>query len=304
MNKALVRILILGLIVATAGSSVGRGEKPETEEIIDAPVATQENPPSLEVISSSGNYVVQVDYEDFNSWRGHGKAYYTIKNKDGEVLDKFSSEISPLEVFVSNQGNIVAFGGDRTEKIFIDKICFYDVKGNLLKTHIVNITIPGGQVISDDGKYFVLGYQYGGRKSLSLLNVETGEKMWELSLDVRPDEVMISNNGKWIVAVGSLKSEWGNGKILFVVEKIILFDSSGKKHWERIEKLLPGKTLGLNYINEEGTLFNIREIEFRFDRQKNVREEFITKEIIYKNAEGRVEIEKIIDKEEQLPVKK
>lgn len=245
MKKLIVISFVSFLTVFSAGVIIGAAQKLEPKTFK----------------SQNGEYVVTVEYED---WLSKGKAHYIIKNKGEKKLNVFNTDISPYNLCISNDGQrIVVLGGDWAEKVIIDKIAFYDFRGNMLGVCSVKITVPGGTAISEDGKCFVFGYQYRGKKVLSMFNLNTGRMDWEVPLEIYPHEVLISDKGEWIIIHGSGR-------------KIILFNKEGKKYWEEVLQDIKK----IQKISLDGTSFEV--------------EEKSGKKRIYKNIEGKVNLEKIV----------
>jgi hypothetical protein len=222
--------------------------------------------------SENGEYIAIVEYED---WGGIGNAHYTIKNKKGKTLSKFTTDVAPAWVCISNDGTRIAgFGGNWIDLAVIDKVVFYDFSGRIiLHDEIEGTTMYSGE-FTPEGSYFVLAHGYQGKEVLTLYNIRDGKIEWRMPLDEYleyPVSVKISQNGEWILVSGAKRRKT-------IDEEVILFDKKGKKYWEETI----GVSAVITYISIDGTTF---EIENRVNKKKH----------IYKNINGKVMLEKIVE---------
>ena len=258
---------------------------------------SKQKPPSREFYSENKEYNVIVDYE---KWGGAGNAQYTVKNKNNETISAFSTNVAPRIVRISNTGErIIAFGGNWNDVEFINKICFYDKNGKEFKRYSVEILAISGMGISSNGKYFILGYELGSKGQLALFNVITGDKLWDIPMAFRPDEVAITGNGEWIVAIGNIKDHWVNKNYVSSEKEIVLLDIKGEIKYSDIKELHNGGHLLIAKINEEGTEFNIMEREsIRIETSDVHRPEFdrrIKRIYNYKKIDGKIKLNAFLD---------
>jgi hypothetical protein len=268
---------------------------------------------SKEFKSENGEYVVTVGYED---WGGQGNAHYTAKDKEGEIISKFTTDVAPFFVYVSNNGKrLIAFGGDWTENAFIDKMIFYDFKGNIIKKYDLDVSLDGESSFSKDGKIFVVGLGYDlldylkhlDRKKIQrinvlvLFNVSSGEIIRQIPIEGIENicEIILSHDAEWILMRGDLKDYWKNGEFVFAEYIILLFDKNGKKHWEEVIGIPAGKILRFGEFSGDGTSFEVYEIMCEYDEKKEIHKYTVDKKTMYKNVNGKVKLEKTIKSNEK-----
>jgi len=283
MKKMILILISLILVIPIYAEKKDKKELPDEVRDKAKIIAEKKKPPSRTFVSENGKYIVTVEYKDWKSvYTGEGVVTYIARNKKGEILSRFISDVVPIRCIVVNNGNIISFGGNYVDKVFYNKICFYNINGDLLKAHNIKITILGAAKISKNNKYFVLAYQYLGQKHLSLFDINSGKKLWDIPLEFRPHEVGISNNGQWIVVVG--------------MREVVLFDNMSRKYFE--EKIKGKGILLLEYINTDGTEFEIKERVSKLiglkENREGIYERYISRRFIYENNKGKVRLKKVI----------
>lgn len=287
LRKVVGVLGVAALLLSVGVLSRAMAKKPIQESVLseqtnekEKSVEEKRKTKTITFTSQNGQYVVRVEYEDWNSWcRGDGTAKYVIKNRKGTILNKFVG-LAPIYVLMTNNGKrIIAYLGHWcADDAMVRKIAFYKSNGTLIKQYEAKCEGLGGTALtrlsklSPDNNYFAIcHYDVNYKHFLSLFNVKTGKREWKIPMEFHFGEMSISNNARWIVVTEYWREESHY--------KVILIDKKGRKCWEDISKF-PIRIIAISPGGET----------FKLTVKKQVEGKLVTRKRIYRNIGGKVEL--------------
>jgi hypothetical protein len=235
--------------------------------------------------SENGKYTVEVK-SDFSFHAG--KAFYEVKDEDGEIISEFKTDLSPIAIIPLNNGKrFIGFYGGVGQTVVVTQLRFYDMKGKLIGKHGIFATGSGGQDISESEEFFVYSWWNDKKSGIDLFDTQTGKKIWSKSFKKMVAGVKISGDGQWLVTMFAKKK----------LKEIYLLDNEGSLIWSG--NIKTRHDCAITSINEDGSFFEIVESKMLYNEKDGYMHNRLVKKTVYANEDGEVEIEKTV-----LPPKK
>ncbi|MDD5772269.1 MAG: hypothetical protein PHX78_02235 [bacterium] len=272
----------------------------EMEKLSPAIEADTEQKPSFteEIMSENGDYIFIIDYEKAEET---GVVRYTIKNKEGKIISDFTADVLPGKILITSDGEkLIVFGKNWFDRNYSNRICFYNRNGELIDEYFSekNRNFLDESKISGNDKYFVLAYNSDNESGISFFDLDNFDKLWDVDLEIYPNEIKISKNGDWIIVSGLEVKNIISDEKQYKSYKIYLIDKSGEIKWCKDKKILRKPDIEANLfvdMGDEGRTIVLKEQESRYSVEKSIYEKRTYEKSFYKNIEGKITLDSTID---------